>query len=265
MGHNRQLEARKGNSSYRKLRPEDAITIRLRREQCILKGLTDWRIANLIAEELGASPRSVESRISYLVKRGELPENPNKQKKRRIDRDRLVELRGKLLEEGLCDGAIARALAQEEEGDRLASLKTTISAMKREGEFDENPNNQVEVSSEEYRWVRKRAKELASIGLNKVSIARVLEHESERNVNAIRRIVWELEKRGQLEIRERKRMASREIEGIILRRAKFLKAGWKDQTIANRIARDMGRKATTIKLIIHRIVTIGGCEENPKG
>jgi len=141
----------------------------------------------------------------------------------------------------------------------------TISAMKREGEFDENPNNQVEVSSEEYRWVRKRAKELASIGLNKVSIARVLEHESERNVNAIRRIVWELEKRGQLEIRERKRMASREIEGIILRRAKFLKAGWKDQTIANRIARDMGRKATTIKLIIHRIVTIGGCEENPKG
>lgn len=265
MGHNRQLHS--GNEpEYRRLRPDDNPKIKLRRESGILKGFNDWRIANLIAGELGVSPRAVESRISYLVKKGELPENPNKQEKRRIDRGRLVELRDRLLEEGLCDGAIARAMAKEEGGDRIGSLKTAISAMKREGKLDENPNNQVEVSAEEYAWIKKRAVQLASIGLNKVSIARVLEHESEqRNANAIRRIVWELEKEGWLEIGEKNDLASRQIEYIIIRRAQFIKAGLRDQTIASRIAKDMGRKFHTIKLVIHRIVEKGGCAENPKG
>ena len=68
-------------------------------------------IAGVIAQKLRMSRRTAEGRIARLVQAGIIEENPHKQEKRHCDHEELVERYGKLVEKGLCDGAIARALS----------------------------------------------------------------------------------------------------------------------------------------------------------
>jgi hypothetical protein len=236
-----------------------AETLIARRSALIAEGRTDWGIACAIAKEQGASPRAVESRLARMVKEGNLERNPNRQAKHGIGFD-LAGTRAKLMEEGLSDGAIARA-ASGESGRSIGSLKTAISKLVADEIIPANPNNQKETTAEEYRWLNRRSGELAGLGLNSRSISNVLACECEKSPEAIRRILWELN--GEAEGTDLLRKATREIERIIIARARLMNEGKDDREIALELAAGLGRRPETVRLIIIRAVEKGGCLKNP--
>ncbi|MFH0885330.1 MAG: hypothetical protein V1861_06490 [Candidatus Micrarchaeota archaeon] len=233
-----------------------------KRNALIGSGHTDWRISCIIADEIGVNPKMVEARLAKLRKDGLIGENPNRQAKRGKGFD-LAGLRAKLMEEGLCDGAIAKAAAVQS-GRSVESLKTTISRLAKEGEAPENPNNQEEAGPDEFRWLLRRCHELASIGLNRHSISHVLACESKRTAQAIRRMIWAMEKEGLFTDAKANRRKSSEMQGMIVERARMMEEGINDDDIARAIAERTCRRLETIKLLIYRAVHSGGCPANPK-
>ncbi len=225
------------------------------------EGNGDWRIANIIAKDYSISPRSVEGKIRRLRNAGQIGENPNKKAKKHRPKDLVLATRENMVAQGKCDGTIAREIAKAT-GASVGTLKTTISAMVRAGKIPPNPHNQVPATSEEFRWLRKRRKALAGIGLTDTSISRILACESEtRNEEAIRRSLWEMVGDGLLEKNTNK--GAREFEEIIVRRYELMRLDFDDQEIAMKIARERGRLRPTIGLIIFRSVRNGGCLHNP--
>lgn len=232
-----------------------------RRNTLIASGHTDWRISCIIAKELRMNPKAVEARLAKLRKDGVIGENPNKQAKRGTGFD-LAGFRTKLMEEGLCDGAIAREAAAKS-GRSVNSLKTRISQLVREGKMPENENNQKAAEAEEFRWLIRRCGELASLGLTRHSMSHVLACESGRSPEALRRMIWGLEKDGLGSDATPNGRKSAEMQTIITERARLMKQGMDDAEIAKGLAKSMGRRPETIKLLIYRAVHDGGCPKNP--
>lgn len=95
-------------------------------------GNKDWRIANIIGEETGKGPRSVEGQMRKLIKAGDLPQNPNKQKKVSGKKTFLIEKRNELVGVGMCDGAIAKIIS-DETGKTTGSVKQQYLLMLEKG------------------------------------------------------------------------------------------------------------------------------------
>ncbi|MFH1685199.1 MAG: hypothetical protein ABH983_02735 [Candidatus Micrarchaeota archaeon] len=224
------------------------------------EGKKDWRIANIIGEETGRSPRAIEGQMRKLTKSGDLPQNENKQKKIRGNRVFLIEKRNELMGNGMCDGAIAKIIS-DETGKSLGSVKTTISAYVRKGTLEPNPNNQRTMDHIETKKIRKRREELKSIGLTDTSIARVLEVElKDRNANAIRRTLWELVGMGALE--ENTNSGDRTYEEVLIQRETLRSKGKTDKQIAGQIAKEREMLPVTINFLIFKAVKDGGCPKN---
>ncbi len=234
-----------------------------RRIVLIEEGYTDWRIACIIAKELGVNPKMVEARLASLKRSGTICENPNRQAKRRAGLD-LAAFRERLMAEGLCDGAIAKEVSVQS-GRSTESVKTTISRLASDGKIPKNPNNQKEAGPDEYRWLWRRCDELASIGLCRHSISQVLACECGRSPEAIRRMIWALEHDGLVMDDVPRGRRSAEMQGIIVERAALIREGKDDSEIAQEIGKRLGRRQETIKLLIHRAVHKGGCPENENG
>jgi hypothetical protein len=224
-------------------------------------GNTDWRIANIIAEEQKASARSIEGKIKKLRKSGKIGENPNKKAKRHRPGDLILATRENMVAQGKCDGRIASEIAKAT-GASVGTLKTTISAMVKAGKIPPNPNNQVTAESKEFSWIRRRRRELMKLNLTDTSISRVLAFESEvRNQEAVRRMLWEMVADRILGKNENSGWT--EMEEIILGRYVLMDEGLDDREIAAKIGEEWGRKHHVIGTMIYRAVHMGGCRVNP--
>jgi hypothetical protein len=67
---------------YHMFSPNEINLIKCRRSELFKRGLTDGEIAKIIAKQLGRTTKSVSKKLYYMVKSGELGENPNKKTKR---------------------------------------------------------------------------------------------------------------------------------------------------------------------------------------
>jgi hypothetical protein len=242
---------------------DEIIKIRIMVMNLRPQGFTDWKIATMIASRLEEKPKSIYSLIETMIKNGDLPENPKKQRKQRTDPKEDRALRDELAEKGWCDGKIARHIAKKT-GRTVGSVRTGISAAVRDGKLAANPNNQETCEAPETQWVLKRTKQLRSIGLTDTAAARIIAAESDkRNVDAIRRMQWELRQIGLLPENEIRGKKPGELEEIILRRMEGIAEGKDDKEIAQGIAEDMERRPETIMLLIYRAEKLGGCRANP--
>lgn len=241
---------------------DDAGLVAERWRELSSRGMKDWKICTTLGKELGRGPKSIEGKLRELRAKGLIGENPNRQKKDFSRRELIIIAREQLAESGLCDGAIARKLA-EKTSRSVSSLKTTICALVREGALPANRNNQLENSSLEISRLAARREKLMSVGLNDTSIARVVASESsDRNANSIRRRLWLMVAEADLPENGNEAPASRELENIIARRAALMAEGMGDREIAERIGEEMGRLPQTIGLLIWRAVRMGGCQKN---
>jgi predicted transcriptional regulator len=180
---------------------KEIVTIIFRRNELMLDGLSDARIAKQIADELPQRDYdSVEYKIRHLVKTGKLGKNPNKRKRKYFSNDEieiLIKRRDKLVSKGLSDHSISEKIASQMERNP-ASVYIKIQELVKKGELKKNSNNKEKryfTNNEIEMMVRIRKKLIAQKWTDREIAGRIAE-ETGRSKGSVYLKIRTLVKRG---------------------------------------------------------------------
>ena len=203
------------NPNQKRSRPAKRFTeseldyIKKRWKELAAKGMNSWQIAREIAGSLRRNAGSVSQKITQLIEKGELDENPNRREVSATKRfteselDYIKKRWKELAAKGMNSWQIAREIAGSLRRN-AGSVSQKITQLIEKGELDENPNRR-EVSAtkrfteSELAQIKQRWIELAAEGRNKGEIARDIAGSLRRNAGSVSHKITQLIEKGELE------------------------------------------------------------------
>gem|GEM_PF-871631 len=241
--------------------------IEKRRGELIAEGKADWAIGRALAGELGRPFDSVRTIIYFLVKKGKLRVNPNRQEGKKYTEEE-VELimvrRAELAREGKKDKEISRIISKEM-GRTPGTVRGKIKQMLGARKLSKNPNRRKRITKDHIMLIEKRRTELIPDGKTDSEIAGALAKELGISYNSLANKIRLLVKEGKLGANPNKQgqFNIKELEIIKRRRQEMIAEGKKDTEIGRALAEEIGRSADAIKRKMARLVDSEELGENP--
>jgi len=255
----------------KKLSPDEVLQIIKMRQELVVKGMRDTQIAEKIALKLGRHLGTIVSAIARYKRKGELTENPNRQKKKSISKEILETIRRRrqeLLVHNLNDKRISKQIAGETDL-KLNSVDQIIRAMVAKGTLPENPNKRrfTSCSQDEIRLVVRMRGTLARKGLNDGQIARTIAEKTGQKTERIRSLLKRLKSKSKLcengNKLVRKNFTEDEIRHAITEHKRLSAEGWTDMVIGKKIAVKTKRHPNSYPDLFRRLVLDGRMAPNP--
>ena len=151
-------EIEKNPNNIKDFSEEEIKLIKRRYTELVEEGLEDFRIFKRISKEIGRNKHSVINKIRKMREKGEVEENPNKDRERYTnDKIELIKRRyAELVEEGFNDAEIARMIAEEVERN-VRSVERKMRELREKKEIGNNPNiGSKSYTEEEIKLIKRR-------------------------------------------------------------------------------------------------------------
>lgn len=186
-------------------------------------------------------------------------------------KERIIQRRGELMQEGLQDKTIARRIGQEM-GIGWRKIHQLFMKLNGENKIPRNPNKRTTIpfTKHDIATIRQRREELIEDGMNDAQLARIIAKEMERNPlsvdDKIRDLVKQerfVENPNNTRIGKRIFWNNERIEQVGERRDELIEEGMNDARIAKVIAKERGYTKGGTYLLIRNLVKQGDFEENP--
>jgi len=252
------------------VRFDDEVTklIIRRRDELMLRGMTDKSIGLELSKQLSKSPRAVQSRIGRLIKGGRLRRNENSNPPfNETNIDNIKRRRSELIRTGLTDLGIARILAGELDRS-LKSICSKISDLTAVGVLESNPNKRSSspFSESELTGLITRRDELIKEGLHDKAIAGVLSRETKgRSLQSFAHKMRNLVESGRVKANPNGHFRRGATENKIMSvRDRLAAKGRTDKEIAIKIAKALGDVSNwvVVRTKIKNLVREGVLAEN---
>ena len=254
--------------------------IKKRHRELAAKGMNNRQIARHIANRLGRTLASAESKIIKLIKEGELGENPNQKKAAAAKRfteseiDYIKKRYRELAAKGKSNRQISDHIACSMRRNR-DSVGGKIRELIKGGELDKNPNKRRVGATRRFTesdvdHIKKRYRELAAKGKSNIEIAREIADSMGRTVYSVNCKIRKLTKKGQLggnpnqkKAAAAKKFTESDIAYIKKRYRELAAEGKKTAEIAKEIASNLGRTMASIDQKARKLIKRGELEKNP--
>jgi len=252
----------------RRFAPEEVSFIKQRRQELIIDGMCDSRIAKVIAKETGWSASRLRLHLYRLCKKNRIPKNPNIRKRRgeysEAETSFIKQRYEELVIQGMADKEIANIIAQEK-GWAPESVYGKFWRLRRSGDLGKNPNCKETFDSDGIAFIKNKWQELAPFGMNDDRIARHIAQEKGWNKYSVGYYIRKLRSEGAIKENPNARDRYGE-EGIIFIKRKwraFARLGMNDGQIAKKIAKEKGWKSSSVASTIRSLRRNRAIGRNP--